>query len=209
MEFPVKSYVQAIDPVCRIWFSARVTEVADNGARRRVKRTEYPSEPANWVPIADIRSKETKRICKVAKKLWPSQDPKFYQRGDKVVEVRPDGTDGDVLSVEQNDPWRCQMKCGDRLYRYEHLKEFEPRSPQTITPDKETAPQLESRQPSQSVQQSQHQATDLIPEHGTIEEPQQQTTENRDQSNTRGKKRKTQQRAKTVKVTKKVSTCND
>ncbi|KAJ8049555.1 hypothetical protein HOLleu_02341 [Holothuria leucospilota] len=114
-----KSKVQALDPTCGIWLGAKVTKVEED--HFVIKWTGYAQTARLTANM--VRKPVLKRICKLSKEHWRRSDPKNLQRGDKVIHLKPNGDDRDSLQIDENDPWNCKVRVGDRFYLYEHLRE--------------------------------------------------------------------------------------
>lgn len=101
--FGKKSTVQALDPACGVWLIATVVDLSEDGYCVRWRN--YKS--SDWIKKRCVRKPIVKRVCQISNSDWKRCRPSLLQKGQIVTLKKPDGTIGDNITIEENDPFSC------------------------------------------------------------------------------------------------------
>ncbi|XP_071822789.1 uncharacterized protein [Apostichopus japonicus] len=116
----VKTSVQAVDPACGIWLIGKVLE--ERADAFKIRWANY--RVTDWVSKEKTRLPVPKRQCRLESENWKETQPQFYQKGEEVTIKKADGTSGEVVTVEENDPFNCVIYAKSRKLKYEWLMEM-------------------------------------------------------------------------------------
>lgn len=105
----VKTSVQAVDPACGIWLIGKVLE--ERADAFKIRWANY--RVTDWVSKEKTRLPVPKRQCRLESENWKETQPQFYQKGEEVTIKKADGTSGEVVTVEENDPFNCVVSTKD------------------------------------------------------------------------------------------------
>ncbi|KAJ8026315.1 hypothetical protein HOLleu_34126 [Holothuria leucospilota] len=103
MDIAVKSAVQALDPACGLWLSAKVVDRKDE--QFQVQWVFYNT--TDWLHQSKVRKPIKKRAYVTNTSDWRTREPTKFQKGETVTIKKADGTSGDNVLIEENDPFEC------------------------------------------------------------------------------------------------------
>ncbi|PIK49907.1 hypothetical protein BSL78_13229 [Apostichopus japonicus] len=119
VKFALKSTVQALDPACGIWLTGKITNLKEGEVL--IKWKNYNT--SDWIKESLVRFPLTKRKCQINLGDWKRLRPALYQKGEVVTIKKADGTSGENVVIEENDPFGCVMQGSNRKLKYEWLRE--------------------------------------------------------------------------------------
>lgn len=137
----VKSSVQAVDPACGIWLVGEVLGEREDAFN--IRWANY--RVTDWVAKDKVRVPVPKRHCRLDTNDWPLTQPSLLQKGEGVYIKKADGTSGESITVEENDPFNCLVSIIISYNSQFHLPEvfaLGPTRPQTNSNPSQVASML-------------------------------------------------------------------